>query len=203
MARTNRTCSYKLLIKVISNSKGSSKPAKDERKINKNQGRHIECHYRRGFGLWDKHQLHICCNDRRLKNLYWSKWSLSCDFQQRKHIHHGLIWVWWQCHIGRTNKKQNSAIITESFSSYGEKLTARGLQPQLMMLDNEASQLLKSYLHDKNITLQLVPPYSHRINAGERAIRSFKDHLIAGIFSTYKEFPMYLWDRLLPQAVIT
>jgi hypothetical protein len=72
-----------------------------------------------------------------------------------------------------------------------------------MMLDNEASQLLKSYLHDKNITLQLVPPYSHRINAGERAIRSFKDHLIAGIFSTYKEFPMYLWDRLLPQAVIT
>jgi hypothetical protein len=72
-----------------------------------------------------------------------------------------------------------------------------------MRLENEASQLLKSYLHDKNITFQLVPQYSHRRNASERAIRSFKDHLIAGICSTDKTFPMHLWDILLPQAVIT
>jgi hypothetical protein len=84
-----------------------------------------------------------------------------------------------------------------------KKLTARGLQPTLMRLDNEALQLLKSYVHDKNIAFQLVPPYSHRRNAAERAIRSFKDHLIAGICSTDKAFPMHLWDRLLPQAVIT
>jgi hypothetical protein len=51
-----------------------------------------------------------------------------------------------------------------------KKLTARGLRPKLMKLDNEASQLLKSYLHDKNIAFQLVPPYSHRRNAAERAI---------------------------------
>jgi hypothetical protein len=55
----------------------------------------------------------------------------------------------------------------------------------------------------KNITFQLVPPYSHRRNATERAIRSFKDNLIAGISSTDKAFPMHMWDRLLPQAVIT
>jgi Leu/Phe-tRNA-protein transferase len=48
----------------------------------------------------------------------------------------------------------------------------------------------------------LVTPYSHTRNAAERAIISFKDHLIAGIFPTYKAFPMHLWDRLLPQAVI-
>jgi hypothetical protein len=60
-----------------------------------------------------------------------------------------------------------------------------------------------SYLHDKNIAFQLVPPYSHRINAAERAIRSFKDHLIAGISSTDKAFTMHMWDRLLPQAIIT
>jgi hypothetical protein len=70
-------------------------------------------------------------------------------------------------------------------------------------LDNEASKLLKTYLHQQNITFQLVPPYSHRRNSAERAIRSFKDHLIAGLFSTDKSFPMHLWDRLLPQAVIT
>jgi hypothetical protein len=63
--------------------------------------------------------------------------------------------------------------------------------------------LLKTYLHQQNITFQLVPPYSHRRNSAERAIISFKDHLIAGLCSTDKSFPMHLWDRLLPQAVIT
>jgi hypothetical protein len=84
-----------------------------------------------------------------------------------------------------------------------KKLTARGLQPKLMRLDNEATQLIKSYLHDKNTNFQLVPLYSHRRNAAERGIRSFKDHLIAGIFLTDKAFTMHLCDRLLPQAVIT
>jgi hypothetical protein len=63
--------------------------------------------------------------------------------------------------------------------------------------------LQKTYLHQQDITFQLVPPYSHRRNSAERAIRSFKDHLIAGLCSTDKSFPMHLWDRLLPQAVIT
>jgi hypothetical protein len=30
-----------------------------------------------------------------------------------------------------------------------------------MKLDNEASKLLKTYLHQQDITFQLVPPYSH------------------------------------------
>jgi hypothetical protein len=72
-----------------------------------------------------------------------------------------------------------------------------------MKLDNEASKFLKTYLHQQDITFQLVPPYSHRQNSAERAIRSFKDHLIAGLFSTDKFFPMHLWDILLPQAFIT
>jgi hypothetical protein len=80
---------------------------------------------------------------------------------------------------------------------------AKGLKPKLMKLDNEVSKWLKTYLHQQYITLQLVPPYSHRQNSAERAIRSFKDHLIAGLFSTDRSFPMHLWDRLLPQAVIT
>jgi hypothetical protein len=77
------------------------------------------------------------------------------------------------------------------------------MQQKLIRLDNKGSQLPKSYLHDKDINFQLVPPYSHIINAAERAIRSFKDHLIADICSTDKAFPMHMWDILLPQAVIT
>jgi hypothetical protein len=84
-----------------------------------------------------------------------------------------------------------------------QELVARGLKPKLMKLDNEASKLLKDYLFQQDITLQLVPPYIHRRNSAERASRSFKDHLIAGLLSTEKSFPMYLWDRILPQAAIT
>jgi hypothetical protein len=62
-----------------------------------------------------------------------------------------------------------------------KKLTSRGLHPKLMRLYNEELQLLKIELHEHNINFQLVPPYSHRRNAEERSIRSFKDHLIFGM----------------------
>ncbi|EEC47130.1 predicted protein [Phaeodactylum tricornutum CCAP 1055/1] len=37
----------------------------------------------------------------------------------------------------------------------------------------------------------------------ERAIRTFKNHFIAGLCTTNPDFPLHLWDRLLPQALIT
>jgi hypothetical protein len=63
--------------------------------------------------------------------------------------------------------------------------------------------LIKAYLHQQDITFQLLPPYSHIRNSAKRAIRSFKDHLIAGLCLTDKSFLMHLWDRFLPQAVMT
>jgi hypothetical protein len=68
--------------------------------------------------------------------------------------------------------------LLRAFKVMEQELVACGLTPKLMKLDNEASTLLKTYLHQKNITFQLVPPYSHRQNSAERAIRSFKEHLI-------------------------
>jgi hypothetical protein len=59
------------------------------------------------------------------------------------------------------------------------------------------------YLYEKNISFQLILPYCHHCNAADRAIRSFKDHLIADLCSRDKTFPMHLWDRVLSQAVIT
>jgi hypothetical protein len=100
-------------------------------------------------------------------------------------------------------KDRTSPELLRAFQVMEQELVARGLKPKLMRLDNEASKLLKSYLHQQNITIQLVTPYSNRRNSSERAIRSFKYHLIAGLCSTDKSFPMHLWDRLLTQVVIT
>jgi hypothetical protein len=100
-------------------------------------------------------------------------------------------------------KDRTAHELLRAFQVMEQEVIARGLKPKLMKLDNEASKLLKMYLHQQNITFQLVPPYSHRRNAAEMAIRSFKDHLIAGLCSTVTAFLMHLWDMLLPQAVIT
>jgi hypothetical protein len=99
-------------------------------------------------------------------------------------------------------KDRTAPELLKAFQFMEQELVARGLKPKLMKLDNEASKLLKTYLHQQDITFQLVPPYSHRRNSAEREIRSFKDHLIDGLCSTDKSFPMNLWDRLLPQAVM-
>jgi hypothetical protein len=99
-------------------------------------------------------------------------------------------------------KDRTDPELLKAFQVMEQELMARGLRPKLVKLDNEVSKLLKTYLHQQNITFQLVPPYSHMRNSASRAIRSFKDHLIAGLCSTDKSFPMHLWDRLLPQAVI-
>jgi hypothetical protein len=82
-------------------------------------------------------------------------------------------------------------------------LTSRGLRPRLQRLDNEASKALQQFMHSEEVDFQLAPPHVHRRNAAERAIRTFKNHLIAGLCSTDRDFPLNLWDRLLPQALIT
>jgi hypothetical protein len=82
-------------------------------------------------------------------------------------------------------------------------LTDHGLQPKLNILDNEASKALKRAIRQTGANLQLVEPNNHRVNAAERAVRTFKNHFIAGLCSTNPRFPVSLWDKLLPQAVLT
>jgi hypothetical protein len=105
--------------------------------------------------------------------------------------------------LAKPIKNRTAPELLKAFQFMEQELVVRGLKPKLMKLDNKASKLLKEYLYQQVITFQLVPPYSHIRNSAERAIRSFKNHLIAGLCSTDKSFPMHLWDRILPQAVIT
>jgi hypothetical protein len=105
--------------------------------------------------------------------------------------------------LAKPIKDRTAPELLKAFQFIEQELVAKGLKPKLMKLDNEASKLLKDYPYQQEIAFQLVPPYSHSRNSAERAIRSFKDHLIAGLCSTDKYFPMHLWDRILPQAVIT
>ena len=71
------------------------------------------------------------------------------------------------------------------------------------MLDNECLGGLKTFLREASVKFQLVPPYLHRTNAAEQAIQTYKDHLIAGLSSCDPNFPLHLWDHLIPHATLT
>jgi hypothetical protein len=55
----------------------------------------------------------------------------------------------------------------------------------------------------KNCTIQLIPPDNNRRNLLERAIQTFKNHFKAIIAGVDDRFPIKLWDKLLPQTVLT
>jgi hypothetical protein len=78
----------------------------------------------------------------------------------------------------------------------------RGLKPSLHHLENEASLALRNYLTKQGIYYQLAPPHIHRRNNAERAIQTFKNHFIARLCAVDPNFPLKLWDKLLPQAKI-
>jgi hypothetical protein len=98
---------------------------------------------------------------------------------------------------------KSAADILAAFEQVQQILKRAGLSPKLHRLENECSEALKTYLNESDIKLQLSPPYNHRANAAERAIRTFKNHFIAGLCSKDPKFPLHLWDRLVPQALLT
>ncbi len=55
----------------------------------------------------------------------------------------------------------------------------------------------------KNCDIQLVPPDNHRHNLAERAIQTFKCHFKVVLAGIDDSFPKRLWDKLLPQTVLT
>jgi len=55
----------------------------------------------------------------------------------------------------------------------------------------------------EKIDFQLVPPHYHRNNPAEKAIGTWKEHLITGLCSADPNFPLHLWDRLISQCTTT
>ncbi len=99
------------------------------------------------------------------------------------------------------NKSEGSMI--KAYQELWARLTASGtVTPKTHILDNEASIEFKKEIR-KNCMIQLVPPDNHRQNLAERAIQTFKSHFKAVVAGVDDTFPMRLWDRLLPQTILT
>jgi hypothetical protein len=91
----------------------------------------------------------------------------------------------------------------KAYDTIHQELTVKGFKPKLQTLDNEASTALKHFFSANDVDYQLVLPHCNRRNTAECAIRTFKEHFVAGLSSVDPTFSLHLWDILLPQAEIT
>jgi hypothetical protein len=103
----------------------------------------------------------------------------------------------------KAKEDQTKPSILKAYKMACELLTSRSLKPCLQKLDNEASTALQHYMASVDVDFQLVPPHVHHRNTAKRAIQKLRNHFIAGLCSTNPFFPLRLWDRLLPQALLT
>ncbi len=88
----------------------------------------------------------------------------------------------------------------KAFQEQVTYLKKKGLKPKFNVIDNIVSKAVQEFLESENINIQIVEPHNHPVNAVGRAIQTFKDHFIAGLCTTDKQFPIQLWDQLLEQG---
>jgi len=100
-------------------------------------------------------------------------------------------------------KSRSQEEIVRAQAFLHDLLTKRGFKPQTKIVDNECHNKLKEFFAKRKVHFQLVPPHLHRTNTAERAIATFKDHLVARLASTDPAFPLRLWCRLIHQVTTT
>ena len=91
--------------------------------------------------------------------------------------------------------------IMRVFKEKLEYLSNRGFKPKFNILDNIASKAIVKFLkNEQKIGIQLVEPNNHRANAAERAIQTFKNHMIAGFCTFDSNFLLVLWNKTVRQG---
>ncbi len=61
-------------------------------------------------------------------------------------------------------------------------------------------QVITEFLKEEHSDFQFVEPDNYRVNTAECIIQTWKNHFIAGMCSTDHDFPIKLWDKLIPQS---
>jgi hypothetical protein len=115
------------------------------------------------------------------------------------------------CFLGMYHYESNAILATpisglddlNIFNAYKKsfnKLTSKGFKPKLNVMDNQATKFIKKFLTKEEYKLQLVEPHHHHVNAAKCTIQTFRDAFIAALATTDHDFPLQLWDKLMPQV---
>jgi hypothetical protein len=76
----------------------------------------------------------------------------------------------------------------------------QGLIPKHQILNKQASAEYEAANEASGMTYDLVPPEEHQCNMAEKAIQTFKDHVISVLSGCAPSMPIHLWCQLLPQV---
>jgi len=105
--------------------------------------------------------------------------------------------------IIRAMPSRTDASMVTGFTEVITTLKTRGYHPALNMMDNKCSAAVEKYIRSEMISIQLVLPHNHQVNAAERAITTFKEHFIAALATVAMHCHLQLWDEFLPQVKLT
>lgn len=87
-------------------------------------------------------------------------------------------------------KNRQAKSITDAWEALHKQLTKHRHATKNFILDNEYSTEMKQALSKNNKDYKLTPPHMHRRNAAKRAIRTFKNHCLAGFATCDKTSPL-------------
>ncbi len=93
--------------------------------------------------------------------------------------------------------------IFKAYKKESEMLVLKGFKPILNIMNNQATKHIKTFLTENDCKLQLVELHNHCTNMAECTIQTFKDAFVAALAITDINFPLQLWDYLMPQIQYT
>jgi hypothetical protein len=107
------------------------------------------------------------------------------------------------CILAVPIKNRTKASLIQGFQTCLSDLSKAGIKPIIHRHDNKISNDVVAEIEKHGMNYQIAAPGDHRLNFAERAIQTFKNHLVSTLHGCNPTFPANQWDRLIPQAVIT
>ena len=103
----------------------------------------------------------------------------------------------------RSMKSREDSNMVAAFQDIYAELEAKNLKPKLHVLDNECSRAVQAFLRSNDTKWKNVEAYNHRVHAAEPAVKTAKYHAIAHFATLDFNYPIQIWDRMLPTIECT
>ena len=109
----------------------------------------------------------------------------------------------------RALKDRHGTEQAKAYDSILQECKEKNMVPTTYMMDNEISPEVKAVLNKYKVNIEinhkminLATPHNKRANRAERIMNIVKPVIIGAIAGTNRDFPIKLWDKLLPQCEI-
>ena len=93
--------------------------------------------------------------------------------------------------------------MVEVFRDIYDYLRAQNLMPNLHVIDNECSKVIKNIIKKDKVKIHLVELHNHRVNAAKAAVKAAKYHTLAALATVNVTCLLQLWCKFVPQIEMT